>query len=518
MGEFPVVDGGQSNLKFNCATTPGTPGDNTDIQKIQDFNDVQWHSGASRTIVVTGSGTAVTFIPGTANGHLQANDAGKVITGPLTFAAGKPPFDTWLPPKDFIVSESGNTITLAIAPLKPLNKTKLVLDNGPGRVLSDVTLTNNSTNVTSTNNDFYPSDVGLTLSGTNVDSGTTIAAYITSKHVTLSANAHTDAADGDPLPCGAPGCSVSLQNNAAYQATTTPADLFVTTSRMVQDLHTTKTSATITSATAAFHPSDVGLPIIEASAVGANAWIASVSPDGLSATMDNNINGTIAPAPSPKTQTTGRTFIGNPSASSPADGEYVSQLATQLVENPGLVTGAAPCASGLPTGTLLNGVWESPNTKTFLLGAHAGGGLDVSGLNMNQVTAPIIAQVLYETSVVTFAAYVDQHPDHYEIVFPEEPVGIGVCSNTATAAAYSFIGATPTQLQHASGFGQPGTLAVRGIVPFAAGVTTGTGHGSIQGYDSSTGNTLDYDTGDLTCAITQPASLTFAGAYPCGKG
>jgi len=97
-------------------------------------------------------------------------------------------------------------------------------------------VTNGTTTLTSTSADFTSYDVGAYVAGTNIPSGTTIAAYVSESEVTLSAAATGSTTDG-LLMIGPSG------------------------GRLVSDLATTNASAVVTSATAAFTPNDVGTPV-----------------------------------------------------------------------------------------------------------------------------------------------------------------------------------------------------------------------------------------------------------------
>jgi hypothetical protein len=504
VGQFPVVDGSASNLKVNCTVQPASPGTGVNVERIQDFDNVQWHNGAGHEIVadITSGSTAVTFVPGAANGLLLgAADTNKTITGLISGD---------IPPADFVVSENvgGNSLVLAIAATKTVTNAKLLVENGPGRSVADAILTNGSNVVNSATANFVAGDVGFNLDASDLPQGTTITAVnsLTKVHVSASASA-TATAD-----C-ASGCSASIDANPTTE-TANPT----TTARMVGDVHTTKLSTTITSASANFQQSDVGLVIVEKSDIAANARIASVT----------NATTAVMSAAASKTATSGQTFIGLPSATAPLDGDYVSQLATSLIENPGLVSGARPCSENTPTGALLNGSWENPNTKGFALTGHPG--LDFSGTDIGLLDHPAIAQILYATPVVSFAAYVDQTPGntyssnpHIEIVYPFLPTALGTCPNTGNAASYSYIGETTGQSKFATGFGRPGTTGVRAVNSFEAGTGPVTGTANVQGYDwdGTVGDapTLAFTSSNSTCTITRPADIASLGtSFPCGLG
>jgi Prokaryotic N-terminal methylation motif len=119
------------------------------------------------------------------------------------------------------------------------------------RSVADGATTNASTTLTSATAAFGSIDVGNPITGTNIQSGTTITAVNSATSVTMS------------KPATATGTNIWVS-------------IYGDGNRTVMDASTTNASTTITSSTAYFQAADVGKPILGAS-IAAGTTIASVT-------------------------------------------------------------------------------------------------------------------------------------------------------------------------------------------------------------------------------------------------
>jgi len=501
-GQFPVVDGGTSNLIVDCLTQAGDPGANVTAERITDFPNAQWHNGAAHQVVVNcsaGSPT-LTLVAGTANGVILPSDVGKSITS-VVLGAKAP-----LPAKDFIVSRTSTTITLAQNTLLACVKSKVLIENGYGRASDDASYTNADNHVTSVGAHFTSDDVNMTLSGTDIPEGTTITG-VAGNIATISNNT-TAAGSGQPI---------SIDSNAALEDNfnangLTPAR--TTSTRMISDLTTTKLSATVSSPNAHFSGSDIGLLVQEKGVVAANVYITAIgaqagaNPWSNSATLSANAlkTGTgLAPA-----------FFGLPSASAPVAGDYAVQLATAIELSPSLVDGVRPCSEDVPTGTLLDGSWQNPGSKTFDLATP------FNNLDLNWLSDAVIGELGFKTSVVDFAAFVSQASTGYNIKFPFLPTVLAICPTTNNASSYTFLGETHGQSSLVQGWGKPGSVGLRAIESFEAASGSVTTSATVDAWDWDSNTTTPPQEGDkiafggTSCHVIRPQVLdTYNHSFPC---
>jgi hypothetical protein len=305
-------------------------------------------------------------------------------------------------------------------------------------------------------------------------------------------------------PCAA-DCFGSITPNDATE-TAAPT----TTNRMVADAVFTAGNTTVTSATATFKPSDVGLLIVNATAkLPKGTYIKS-------RTNNTTIVVSSPPAKSVAANALIPTYIGLPNGTAPLDNDVIANIGTELILSPSLVDGARPCSEGTPTGSLFLGAWENPGSKGFATAKHKTE-LDFTGVNLSFLDSPAVGQILYSSSVVAFAAYVEQRsasPSSYSVALPFLPVGIGVCPGTDQAATFQFLGEGNSQLGAAQGTGKPGTPPVRALDTLgAAPVTPDTSTVTVDLYDGPT--LARHYTGLGSCTTDRPADL---GSFPCGIG
>jgi hypothetical protein len=553
MGQYPVQDGAASSMSLKCLGVPGTAGTFQAAEKIQDFDNVDWFLGASRAVtgVLTANSVNVTVTAGVlngwsssggSNGAIVINDVNKSITTKAGF----------LPAGDSIVSTGTGSIQLA-SKAKKSGTVILAIENGPGRTITDAVLADSSTQIMSASANFTSDDVGMSIGASNLLPGITIsAAPVTCSPVTAGstcatmnhpAKAYTSESDPAlnlPLPCPpdnaaqppTTGCAVGISdNNTREEGLTYGSGSRTTANRLSIDISYTINSASIVASTPQFGQADVGLPIVSVlGKVPKLAFILSVS-NPTHAVMSANALATAVPNPGVKLVTT---YIGNPSYNMPTSGvDTVSSLQTSLLLRPDLVSGSQPCSKGLPSGTLFEGVWNSPNTKTFLTAKHKASAvtipLDYSASNLDNATvgleAPAIGQINYSSSIVDFAGYVSYLPSgnayngnpHFEIAYPFLPTPIGVCPNSANASIFNFTGELATQFNKVPGDGR--SMDVGGLrgIQSQAWVATGspasvTGNGSVQGYDPFNAFAQNFNETGLTCTVVRPEPLN---SFPC---
>jgi hypothetical protein len=346
----------------------------------------------------------------------------------------------------------------------------------------------------------------MTVSGTDIPEGTVVNS-VAGNVATISNNV--------TATCAA--CKLSLDSNANLEGNFVANGLTpgrTTTARMITDLTTTKASAVVTSPTAHFSGSDIGLPILEKGAIPGNAYIASI---GAQHGSDPWSNSATLSAPAGKTGSPlASAFVGLPSASAPADGDYAAQLATSIVLSPGLVEGARPCSEAVPTGTLLDGSWENPNTKGFNLTTP------FNNIDLNWLKDPVIGEVQFVTSVVDFAAFVSQGDSGYNIKFPFLPTNLAVCPTTNNASSYTFLGETHGQSSLPTGWGKPGSVGLRAIQSFEAPTGSTTTSGLVEAWDWDSNTSVppaDVDAinfGGASCHVVRPLVLDkYNHSFPC---
>jgi hypothetical protein len=418
---FPNTPGGLSNLQTNCTNTTATVSASTVIRH-EDFQDAVWHQGASRFTGANGN---------TTNGSATITNS----TARFTFADVNHPISgANIPPDAFIRSVTNATTAVMNIPATVTQTGQIWrIENGDGRLVTNGTTTIGSTTISSPSMNFRAADIGRVVEGTNIRQGAKITSVPNANTAVLSLAA-TATGLGD------------------QQLTVSPAPTF-TTSRQIKDGVSTNGSKQITSATARFQAGDVNLTI-NGPGVGAGNFIASVV-NPTTAMLKNNATASGS----------GQVWtIGLPSATAPLNDEVVANLGAELNLNPGLVAGEDECSTGTTEGFALQGIWRNPG---FFDPAPLGSSTDAV------INSPVIAQVIFPTTVISFAAYVMQVPPnkpgethtvaHYDVVFPLLPTGLAVCpspDSVGAATTFNYAGFTLSQ-QTLDGVGVPGTASVR---------------------------------------------------------
>jgi hypothetical protein len=259
IGWYPAWPGSQSYLRLACifqrATTP-PPGDQTATTfTIHDASNVQYHNGAARIVKssgVTASGaTTITLdSTATANGNGCVGDQAFVNRTISSTATG-------LDARSFVKTISGCTLTLNQPTVGSIpTGTVFYIDNSPARSVVDAVLSATNTMTSATGN-LLASDVGLSVTGTEICDGTTITAVAAGTATLSNTNGSCD-----PSPPAFPLAAQTITIGATLDSTTTAAPTVggVTTSRQVNDSISTSTTR-ITSPSAKFQASDVGLRV-----------------------------------------------------------------------------------------------------------------------------------------------------------------------------------------------------------------------------------------------------------------
>jgi hypothetical protein len=530
-GQFPNAPGGDSGLSVSCtfASSPGS------AETIEDFPQAQWHDGASWAVTgaVTTSGSATVTA---STGHFNAStDINDTISG------------TGIPADSFIVAVASPTsITLNNKATLSESADKLTINNSDTRQVANGVTTKSSKTITSATANFTAADVGGIVTSTNLPGYDAIAsvtnattavlttaataagtlqtftidanqqsstareigdAQITAGSTTLSsASASFEATDAQ-LPVT--GCGIPAGTYIA--SITDPGDVVlsqaatVTRPFAVSDGSTTSGSTTVTSASAGFSTACDADKAISGAGIPAGAYIKTVTN---ASTVVISAAATATATGVSLTESPGATeVIGLPSATAPANDDAVSELGSELTLNPTLVKGSSPCASADPTGTTIEGGWYNPGS--YLANTLA------------PQTTPVdsIGEILYPTSVVSFAGYVvneaantpgeQDTAAHTDIVLPFVPTALALCPspNNAIGSVFRFNGTTITQQKVLTGVGTPGTGAVRGIQNLGSGVSTTTGTAYLT--NGTTGSPYSG-----ACTTTFPAVI----GYSCGEG
>ncbi|MEO7573943.1 MAG: hypothetical protein ABIX10_16060 [Acidimicrobiales bacterium] len=461
IGHYPAQPASQSGLRVSC-TFKNNPGSNIVSGKfrIKDFGNAQYHNGGARTITNTAA------IASGATTFTAANCASATayVNRPIT-AVGV----IGIPPRTFVKSISGACLVTLSNPTTAaiVASTSFKIDNANARSRADVATTTASTTITSATANFTAADVGLSVSGTEVPSGTTIAAFVNVTTVTLSAAATATSA----------AATISFGSS-----------LLTSTTRQANDAGIT--SATVINSPAAkWNAADIGLKVT-GPGIPANTFIVSFV--GANATTTGGM--TITPAPQ-------IIVIGDPSATAPNSTDQAGLQGVQLDLSPTLVAGSEDCAAENAEGFATVARWNNP-------GSFTGSAL----FNTQPTGTKAIGQIYFDTSVADFSAFVIETNNPfapgtftYDIVFPNAPTTLAMCPGTATSPGLGFsLGVQQQTLSVAalpSGTGRPGTAQLRSLAPSATG-----------GYFSTATVVSD----DPLITFTPASEFTRDCSYPAG--
>jgi hypothetical protein len=361
-------------------------------------------------------------------------DAQREITGTGIPAGTK--ITKYVNPNLVVLSAAATSTSTSTKTIKTKNL-NIQITNSTSRSVTDAATTAASTTVTSATANFKTGavsaggDVGATVSSTCLPAGTTISSVSSATTIVVSA----------PATC-------TSSSTPAGKTLSIGGDPTQSSARAITDAVRVNAGDHITSATANFQNSDIGLPIV----IGSTTYTV--------VTRVSSSDVTVTPAITADAPAT-NAIIGIPSGTAPLQADVVIQGANYINLDPTFVPGSDPCTDGTYEGTTVSGRWYNPG---FFQAAAFGGSTPPAS------ASPAIAQLAFPTSVVTFAAYVTPEGtdsvvtgNHYDIVFPNLPTGIAVCPGTTQASNWRVLGSSSGTQIYPSGWGQPDTAAVRYI-------------------------------------------------------
>jgi hypothetical protein len=427
MGHYPAWPGSQSYMRVACILNHSTGGTGDFVSStltIHDFSNVIYHNGAARRFAAAANAAAGATSFSVADCRSATGFVNRSITGPGVAA------------RTFVTSITGacaptGTVNLNKAIISPGIATgnEFLVDNATTRSVTDVVLSPTSPMVTSLTANFTAADTGLSVSGTNIADGDTVATVISPTQLDLS----------------------TAPTAGTAQTVTFGGTVEVTSTRRVNDATFTATNQ-ITSTAAKFQFSDVGLRV-SATGITQPCYIQTRN----SATLV-----TLSSACNDGTAGTKTVTIGEPTATAPVSTDTVLNEGVQAPLDPTLVAGSPPCSADRASGFGIEGTWLNPGS--FQGGAFA----------TQPAGTKAVGEILFRTSVVTFGAYVIEVPTaadpligapHYNIAFPNVPTGTALCPSTATSPGVGFSiginGTTASQEAIPIGVGRPNTTQLR---------------------------------------------------------
>jgi hypothetical protein len=449
MGHYPAWPGNQSGLRVACVFNAKV-GDNdanpylvSSAFTIHDFSNVIYHNGAALTVTPAANMAAgsTTFQVTDCNGAMFNLFAASpsIAGGPLGGIQPHTFVNHW--DSDCTLQLSQPTGGTAI----PAG-TSLKLDNSLARTVIDGITTNGSTTITSASAAFNFGDDGKSVSGTDIPDGTTITNHS--------------------------GTTATMSNPATgshtNQALTIGGSLEVSSTRTVNDATFTATNQIASSAAAFTGFGDLGLPV-SGPGITQPCYISGI----VQPAPPNPRYVTLSPACTDGSAGTKTVTIGDPTATAPANGDTALNMGVQLDVNPNLVPGSDPCASNTAEGFGVAGTWLNP-------GSFVGGPFATQPANTKAV-----GEILFKTAVVTFAAYIIERKGftpgdpigaaHYDIVFPNVPMAMALCSSATSPGLGFSIGipaVTASVAALPAGTGRPGTAQLRSTRASTTGSTT----------------------------------------------
>jgi titin len=290
-------------------------------------------------------------------------------------------------------------------------------------------------------------DVGRTISGTQIQHGTTITAVNSASSITIS------------LPTIA--CPLTNPTNCNQIGLSSVPTL--TATRQILDA-TFPTTLHVCSLTAGFGQSDVNLPITSVVQAPGPPALAQKFPAGDYITAVNSVGcpsgatGVNIHAAA-TTAVNANVAIGSRSSSAPINGDAVMSLSSELSVHPSEAAGEPACSFNSAVGSNLVGKWLNPGGFDI---KSLGGALPLSA----SITGPMLGQLDVTTGAgnPAFSGYVVQSKAstagdsdtaaHVDIVFPSLLTGIAVCpepNDVGVATSFRFFGETLSQSAAGSG-------------------------------------------------------------------
>jgi len=543
----PAASGNASGLIVSCVfSAAGIAPQIT----IKDYADAVWHYGQARTVAVsvirTGAAPGVvaagavlqvcpdnlTAASGTCFGAASSNPAGQLHLGGGPAADKNHSVENPLSSTTLTASliQAGSFVKTTGVGTATLSKnyltagwpncagtyasgcksapTKVLVSNDTGRQLTDGVTTAGSACVSSVSANFSAADVGMGFSGGDIPDGAHISAFPGTGCGTATTSVQLNCA-------GCSGGFTGVTSATAQVFTLSPA-VPPTSSRYVVD-GTSGANKILTSATAGFSNSDIGMPVTfnPPIAAVAGARISAVGVSGASTTATLT-----APANLPAGAK--KFVVGRATKTAPGTGDAAGTLAILLQVNPQVSPTSPPCAAQKTSGFQIPLIWRNPEGTVALTTNTGTGGYNtfVGGTHLSgsSPSSTSIAQLDFRTASTSFSGYVRQNyvvtagnngPSSYGIYYTFLPVGVGVCPGTGIASSWTFFGLTTKIVQNPSFTGGGGGGA-RGIVaePQGTSHTYGTnGVGADDGASVSSA-AVEQPTNTNACLVSSPATLT----------
>jgi hypothetical protein len=447
---YPANPAGMSSLKVSCTfnNQPAGPPQVSPSFTVHDHNAANWHNGAARTLTTTGTGGSSVNVPinMAVTGGLDGLPAAGAVYNRMVSGAG-------IPVRTHVVNRVGNTLVFN-RPVNLAANATFKIENGNGRSFTNATYTApdkvNSAAGTGAATFDATTDVGLSISGTGIAANSTISVVNSATQVTVT-----------PAFAGLGGGTVSIGGTQ-----------LVTTARQITGA-TTPSAARINSTAAGWAASDLGLRVQGRCYNGAGAD--TVFTARYITNIASALNADVTPGGLP-VQSECDLTVGESNATAPADGDVVAHQGVQLDLAPGFVAGSGDCADEQPEGFATIAKWYNPGNfqqQNPLPGLT----------NLQPTPTKAIGQILYDTSVADFSAFVIERKAatagdpigvvHYDIVTPFAPTSLAMCPGTATSPglgfSVTFFAAAASQTTAPTGTGRPGTGQIRNTLPSLTG-------------------------------------------------
>lgn len=433
----PKVPLGQSGLSVACLLdVSATASSNANRIEVGDTPNAGWSSTGARTATVGAAALGVVTLAFTP--ALTAADVGRSISG-SGIAGGT-----------FIKTAAGGISRKTEAAITA--GTVVTITHNRGRELNDANCSTANANLTSPSAVFAAGDAGLAVSG---------GPYRALARIVSVTNATTAVVDDNPSVAGnqAPSnvCSDANSTVAGVQdvitlglvtyspATSTTVVVNTARTRQIHIANSAPPAAqdpvggtcagstiTLNASGGGTFSTDVGLPVFFKKSDGTNADATVRKVNSVTATT------IVMNAACPAGAAAARDAVLGVRSGSPSDGTLVAQLNASLNLNPALNPASDDCLKNTYEGFGIEGEWYNPGG--YVRTAVLGGPLPVS-----------TAQVLFPTSVVSFAGYVTyksgglQVGAHNEFIFPSLPTSLAVCipnggtiTTNKTAVALKF--------------------------------------------------------------------------------
>ncbi|MCU1354167.1 MAG: hypothetical protein JWM05_3376 [Acidimicrobiales bacterium] len=446
IGEFPAIQASQSSLHFACSFYNGASNEVASNFTFHDYQNAVWHNGGARKVTLAAAASGATTIVATSGVFLTTD-----VNHPIS-ALGVTTTTNVIPARAFIKTRTDATHAVLNIPLSAAVPVGTVakIDNSSARsVASGKTAASNAswtaTTVTCSACNFTAADTNQSVAGTGIPDYKKIT-FVNATTATIQGGGATAC-----TPSPTVDCTVTIGGSTN----------FPTSTRQVGDA--TNTATVITSASANFAASDIGLsvslPTGVAPALPATLYVASVS--GNTATV---AGGTMTANAAAHIM-----VIGTPSVTAPTNGNAVADIGTILDLNPALVAGSNACTLNKPEGISLQGTWNNPGSFQTV----ADPGVALPFLGAAPASGKLIGQIVFRTSAVDFGAYVQESAaagdaakpvKHYDVVFPLVPTALGKCPSPNTVnvtSSFHIVGVAQSQSIVPAGTGKPSSAALR---------------------------------------------------------